>query len=408
MRIRRALAALAVALVVAAQPAAQTTRRVYAIGDIHGAYDEFVSILIRAGLMDALQRWTGERAVFVQTGDFTDRGPGVRRVMDLLMGLEQKARFERGEVVLLLGNHEVLNIIGDLRYVTPEIVRAFSDGRSDLRQQEEWEKYASLAAARARARPAVPGVYRQKREQWIDAHPQGWLEYREALSPRGSYGKWLRGKPIAAQIDGTIFMHAGISPDLPATVDQVNARARDEMQRYDAFFQKMIDRKLALPSFTLQEVLQAATAELEAASAAMEAAKAAGNPPDLSSFDVPLLREAVEIQKIFDWSLLASEGPLWFRGYALWPEAETAAKVIAFLDKSNTKRIVVGHTPSRDGRITARFGGRVLLIDTGMLTSVYNGKPAALEIHGNDLRAIYPDGEMRLSVPTSPPIVLAR
>jgi Calcineurin-like phosphoesterase len=407
----RACAALAVFLVVtfaAPHPSAQSSSRLIAIGDIHGAYDEFVSILIRTGLVDAQQRWTGEHATLVQTGDFTDRGPGVRKVMDLLMTLEQKAKFERGEVVTLLGNHEVINIIGDLRYVTPEIVHAFVDGRSEQLQQEGWDKYAELAAARGKVRPSVPGVYKQTREQWMAAHPPGWLEYREALSPRGTYGKWLRGKQIATKIDGTIFMHAGINPDQPATVDQVNSRARDEIQKYEAFFQKMIDRKLALPSFTLQEVLQAASSELEAASTIMQAAKASGNEPDLRSFDVPLLRDAVEVQKIGDWSVLASEGPLWFRGYAQWSEADSAAKVAAFLDKSGVKRIVVGHTPQRDGRITPRFGGRVILIDTGMLTAVYNGKPSALELRDDSLKAIYSDGEMRLSPSTMPPIAAAR
>jgi hypothetical protein len=55
---------------------AQTEQRIVAIGDIHGAYDEFVSILAHAKLIDHAQNWTGGRTTLVQTGDFT---PGARR-----------------------------------------------------------------------------------------------------------------------------------------------------------------------------------------------------------------------------------------------------------------------------------------------------------------------------------------
>jgi hypothetical protein len=293
----------------------------------------------------------------------------------------------------------VLNIIGDLRYVTPEICKAFIDGSSEVRREDAWRDFVALAAARAKVRTTLPAVYRQTKEDWMAAHPPGWLEYREALSARGKYGRWLRTKSIAASVDGTIFMHAGISPDQPATVDEVNARARSEMARYESYLQRLVDRKMALRSFTLPEVLAVSSAELEAATAVMEDAKVKNVAPDLSAFDVPLLREAIEMTKMGDWTLLAGEGPLWFRGYANWQEdAATTAKVTAFLDKLGMKRIAVGHTPTMDSRITARFGGRVFLMDTGMLTPVYKGRPSALEIKGQAINAIYED----LVVPLPP------
>jgi hypothetical protein len=241
------------------------------------------------------------------------------------------------------------------------------------------------------------------------AHPPGWLEYREAFSARGKYGRWLRGKSIAASVDGTIFMHAGINPDQPATVEEVNTRARAEMARYESYLQRLVDRKMALRSFTLPEVLAVSSGELEAAAAVMEDAKVRNVAPDLSAFDVPLLREALEITKMGDWTLLAGEGPLWFRGYANWPEdAMTLAKVTAFLDKAGVRRIAVGHTPTMDGRIAARFGGRVFIMDTGMLTPVYKGRPSALEIKGQVVNAIYEDGVVPLPATSARPNAAAR
>jgi hypothetical protein len=401
---------LLLSLVLLAQVAfAQSDRRVVAVGDVHGAYEQFVSILTHAKLIDASQRWTGGTATLVQTGDYTDRGAKVRQVLDLLIALEERARAGGGEVVTLLGNHEVLNMIGDLRYVTPEIASAFADAQSESRRENAWKEYDRLGAGRSPARSALPSAPRLKREEWMAAHPPGWLEYREALGPRGRYGQWLRSKSIATTLDGTIFMHAGISPDHGATVDAVNKRARQEISRYDNYLDRLVKAKLALPHFTLQEVVAVSVAELQAFAAVTESAQARSEPPDLTMFDMPLMREALEITKIGEWSLLAPEGPLWFRGYAHWPEDGMArAKVGGFLQKLGAKRIVVGHTPTTDARITPRYDARVLLIDTGMLKEAYNGRPSALEIRDAELSAVYEDGAVPLSVASAPAMALAR
>src|SRR6185436_11794872 len=57
----------------------QTTERIVAVGDIHGAFDQFVAILRAAGLIDNRNRWSGKKAVLVQTGDILDRGPDSRK-----------------------------------------------------------------------------------------------------------------------------------------------------------------------------------------------------------------------------------------------------------------------------------------------------------------------------------------
>ena len=57
---------------------AQSGTRIVAIGDIHGAIDNFRGILKAAGLTDAGGKWTGGRTQLIQTGDYTDRGTGTR------------------------------------------------------------------------------------------------------------------------------------------------------------------------------------------------------------------------------------------------------------------------------------------------------------------------------------------
>ena len=91
-----------------------------AVGDIHGAFDNFVAILRAAQVIDNRNRWIGGRTVLVQTGDILDRGPDSRKAIDLLRRLERDAQRAGGRVVSLLGNHELMRLISDWRYVSAE------------------------------------------------------------------------------------------------------------------------------------------------------------------------------------------------------------------------------------------------------------------------------------------------
>jgi hypothetical protein len=373
-----------------------TPQRIVAIGDIHGSYEGLTAILERAGLVNEGLRWSGGRATVVQTGDYTDRGADVRKVMDLLMRLEKEARSAGGRFVVLAGNHEMMNLVGDLRDVTPEICAAFATPKSDARREEAWRQYERVARARAGALTPAPAVYTKTREAWLDAHPPGCLEYREAMGPGGSYGRWLREKDIALVVGNTLFMHAGLNPSRPAptSIAEVNDRARAEVRRFDSFRRRLVDRGYGLPFFDLQDVVDVGAVEIKLAVAALATARADGTQPVL---DLPLVRQAQDMMEIGKWSLVDPEGPLWFRGYAAWPEETTTTQVATFLDRLKLARIVVGHTVTSDRRITTRYGGRVIAIDTGMLAPVYMGNPSALEITGDRLRAIYPDGEVDLT-----------
>ena len=378
---------------------AQTSARIVAIGDIHGSIEGFTAILKAAGLTDASGRWSGGRTQLVQTGDYTDRGAGTRAVMDLLMALEPQARSAGGRAFALLGNHEVMNLIGDTRDVTPEIFATFADANSAKKREAAWADYAKLGAARVARGEPVPPVYGQTRDEWLAAHPPGYVEYREALAPRGKYGAWLRNKPIVTEVGGSIFMHAGIAPEnAPLKLEELNVKVRDEIARLDKFADRAIKAKLATPTFNLQEIIQVAQDELTAANAIFAAAKAEGKEPDRSKLNVALLLEAQGLMDIGTWAVVAPEGPLWYRGLATMPDDPAGGPIAALLAKYGAKRFVTGHTPQQSRSITPRFGGRALLIDTGMLASVYKGRASALEIVGDKLTAIYEDGRVPLDV----------
>ncbi len=359
----------------AQQLGADPSDRVVAIGDIHGDFEAFVSILQTAGLVNDRNRWIGGAATLVQTGDFTDRGSEVRAVMDLLMSLEAQAESAGGRVEVLLGNHEVMNLMRDVRDVNPQVYASFIDGESEARRKTAFRAYRRLRMSRLSASITASDLQQQE-DDWMAAHPPGFLEYQEALGLRGHYGRWLRAKPVAIQLDDTIFLHAGISPELAdLSLEDINERVWRELEAFDAYQRELVARKLTLPFFTFEEILMTVQTVLY--------------PPGAQP---PAVLERV--LSIGGWFTVHPGGPLWFRGYATWPDDEGTAHIVRLLDRYEAARFVVGHTVPTTKRITSRLEDKVFLIDTGMLASHYRGRASALEIHGEQLIAIYAETRM--------------
>ncbi|KAL0088536.1 Metallo-dependent phosphatase-like protein [Phycomyces blakesleeanus] len=99
------------------------------MGDLHGDYDNTLTILQFAGIANQTGHWIGKDAIFVQTGDVVDRGLDTIRLYDLIQQLREEARDAGGLVIPLLGNHEIMNLVGDLRYVRPEETATFGGAK---------------------------------------------------------------------------------------------------------------------------------------------------------------------------------------------------------------------------------------------------------------------------------------
>jgi hypothetical protein len=320
----------------------RTSERVVAIGDVHGAYDRFAGILRTAGLVDGRERWSGGRAVLVQTGDVLDRGPDSRRALDLLRRLEREAVRAGGRVYALLGNHEVMRMIWDWRYVSAEEIAAFRTGTSAELRERTFGVIAAAQAQQARAenRPFDEAALR---ESFMRDIVLGFIEMRQAFHASGEYGRWLREHTAVVKINGILFVHGGID----AATAKLGCEGIIERVRGD----------MAVPDPT------------PAQSASMFS--------------------------------MSENGPLWYRGLALEPEPAFAPALAGILTDLGARAIVVGHTVTGDGRIQPRFGGRVIQIDTGMLGGEWypGGSTSALEIRGDALTAIYQDKRAPLVVP---------
>ena len=112
-----------------------TPERIIAIGDLHGDYDAFEAILFDAGLIDNRKRWSGGKTILIQTGDVPDRGPDSLRIIKKLQELQKRAPRKGGQVITLVGNHEAMNVVGDLRYVHAGEYEAFADRKSEQRRE---------------------------------------------------------------------------------------------------------------------------------------------------------------------------------------------------------------------------------------------------------------------------------
>jgi hypothetical protein len=311
-------------LVLAARPSAQdagcefdNVERIVAVGDVHGAFDQFVEILRAAKVIDARNRWTGGKTHLVQIGDVVDRGADSRKALDLLRKLERDASGAGGRVHALIGNHEAMRLMTDMRYVVPGEYAAFTDGGSaDLR------------------RAFIENSPKEQREALEKELVPGMIEMIRAFGPKGEYGMRVRASNAVVRINGVVFLHGGISPAVaPMPCAAINETIRREL------------------------------------SVDLEKTRAAPNE-----------------------SLTAREdGPLWYRGLAQEPET-FEPQVTDILTAQKARAMVVGHTVPITGRITARFGGRVFMIDTGMQPAyVEKGRPSALEIRGQVFTAIYRD-----------------
>jgi hypothetical protein len=377
--------------------------RVVAVGDVHGSYEGFVSILQAAGLVDGDTRWIGGDAILVQTGDLMDRGARVRDVLELMIRLEEEAPRQGGRVVSLLGNHEVYNMLGFFDpKSTPqpahqEVLDSFADEDPEKRRREAYKQWKRWGKR-------YPGCAEMTKEEWMADHPLGYVEYIEAVGATGKYGRWLRERPVAVQIGDTVFVHGGFSPELEAmgidSLEDMDRRVREEFDRFDRDREFLVAEGIGLRFFTPRETLCSLDSEIFRRTEDGERAETD-----------PLVSRLEEIRSnlpTLEWLSLDENGPLWFRGFAQWSDEEGEAELGGVLERFGARHFVVGHTP-QPGAIKMRFDGAVFLIDTALVFGPEaEGIASALEVKEGIFSAIYREDRTVLWDANSGPRVVGK
>jgi hypothetical protein len=152
-----------------------TDSEVIALSDIEGNFNALSSFLIANKVIDNSFDWIFGDGHLVLVGDFMDRGTNVTQCLWLIYKLEQQAKLQNGKVHFVIGNHEAMNLQGNVKYVAP--------------------KYKGFIQAYTKDKNFAEG-------------------YKEMLNDEFVLGKWLKSKNIVQKINKTLFVHGGISPEI--------------------------------------------------------------------------------------------------------------------------------------------------------------------------------------------------
>jgi hypothetical protein len=158
---------------------------IFVVADTHGEYEILAQMLTSQKIVDARLRWAFGRGHLVVLGDVFDRGPNHLEILWLLYSLEAQAEKAGGGVHLVLGNHELMAMKGDARYLNPKYVET----------------------AQVLGAPA----------------------YAALFAPDSVLGQWLRSKPVVLKVNDLLCLHGGISRalvDQRLTLAQINGAVR--------------------------------------------------------------------------------------------------------------------------------------------------------------------------------------
>jgi hypothetical protein len=162
--------------------------RIMAVSDVHGEHEHLIDILVKSGVIDDRYRWAWGDGHLVILGDVFDRGDRVTECLWLIYRLELEAERSGGRVHFVLGNHELMVLRGDNRYVH--------------------ERYLN-------------GVVKRTK-----------IKHEDLYGPDMELGRWLRSKHTVVMINGIVFVHAGISKfliDRNLDLRDINETVRDNI-----------------------------------------------------------------------------------------------------------------------------------------------------------------------------------
>ncbi|KDN38423.1 hypothetical protein RSAG8_09517, partial [Rhizoctonia solani AG-8 WAC10335] len=273
-------------------------------------------VLSMAGVINQAGNWSGDVDFFVQTGDMIDRGDDTLEMYALMDKLREQALHAGGQVLSHLGNHEVMNAIGDWRYVYPSEIATF--GSVSDRQQmissgwvgKSWRANYTITSR-------------------LPLHPS-------LGPPNTDYNPKAPPNPLSHA--ALSFVHGGLSPtysNLTPYPSAINALGKSLLRR-------------------LQDRVQ---------------------PPPHPPNPYPGLPDS---STQAEHELYGADGPLWYRGWATEPDSFVCPAVEGVLAKTGVRRLIMGHTPDFERQVS-RCDGKIIIIDTG-ISKAYGGVHSALSI----------------------------
>jgi hypothetical protein len=351
--------------------------RIVAIGDVHGSYDKFITLLKGTGLVDESLSWTGGETHLVMVGDLVDRGKNDRGVVELVMRLQNESSSAGGYVHALLGNHDVMVLVHDLRYVHKKSYEDFATDENPEERDKAWKGWKSAYS--------IGGIGEDKlRAVFDETFPPGFFAFLKLFDLEGTFGAWSLTRPTVIKINGIVFVHGGLTEEVASLgIDEINSRIKKNIIDFVKYSETL--EPLVRGPATFEGIVKVAY-ELE-------------NRVYQGRKNRQHERAAKELIKLLDSILFAPDGPLWYRGNSLEHEGLERDQINHVLDHLNAEKLVIGHTPTGEGRITSRFKIRLFRVDVG---KVYGRKPYCIEFEGNNVKVFNPQ-TMAFESPTPEP-----
>jgi hypothetical protein len=334
-----------------------TDGRVVAFADVHGAYDELIALLQEVNVIDGEENWSGGNTTLVSTGDLIDRGPGSRQVLELLMKLQQQAPGVGGAVRVMLGNHEVMVMSGDLRYVSAVEFAAFADEDTGAERETLLDSF----------REGQPNLSEEEvRLRFEKFYPPGFIGLQRAYAPDGHLGQWLMQQPLVIRVNDSLYMHGGISNEIAEMpLADINENNMAELAEYLRLVESLRDSGVLARHIDFWNRRLYLNSKAEAVLAVDKKARPAWFEEFLA---------LLELEKAF---IFTPESPIWYRGSAYCHPYEEAYNTERLLKRTGARQLVIGHTPHPQGALE-QMEGLIIRLDTGMLKSVYRGRTTAM------------------------------
>ncbi|CAH8339678.1 unnamed protein product [Eruca vesicaria subsp. sativa] len=318
------------------------SRRIIAVGDLHGDLSKARDALQLAGVLssDGRDQWIGEDTVLVQVGDILDRGEDEIAILSLLRLLDEQAKANGGAVFQVNGNHETMNVEGDFRYVD---TRAFDECIDFLDYLEDYAQDYDKAFKNwifeSRQFKEDRKSSQTYWDQWNVVKRQKGVIARSVLfRPGGRLACELARHGVILRVNNWVFCHGGLLPHHVAYgVERINREVSTWMK---------------------------------------------SSSDDEDSPEMPFI--ATRGYDSVVWSRLYSRETSDLNEYQI----EQVSKILRdSLEAVGAKAMVVGHTPQLSG-VNCEYGCGIWRVDVGMSSGVLDSRPEVLEIRGDKARVI--------------------
>lgn len=155
-------------------------RNVIALSDVHGQFGILKKLLLANQVVDENNHWKYGKGHLVVVGDNFDRGDQVLDILWFLFFLQKEAERAGGKVQVLLGNHEIMVLQGDIRYIN--------------------KKYYYTSA-----------IFKN--------------QYYHFFRKGSILGDWIASHKVLTSVNKNLFVHAGVSDavlDLDLSLEEIN------------------------------------------------------------------------------------------------------------------------------------------------------------------------------------------